>query len=94
MTNEQLAILLRAYLSRLDDEIQILDHALGDGVERHTRLTYIGPERTLEDNFRPIPEEHFTDMPTEAVLLDRLRNLADEMQHAIDDLLGRAESPE
>lgn len=102
MTNQQLAILLRAYRERLSAEIAYLDMELGPDVDRHTTPRYIGESKSLlthsmDEIMRdiaagPKPED-FEDIVGMAMMLDGLVRLEQELEEAINDLLAHDGNP-
>ncbi len=93
MTNQQLAILIRAWRNRLEREIDILDGLLPADMPRETTRVYVGETilAGMIQTERNDPEK-WQEQPGDFLALLGLRELTEELGDAADVLLREENS--
>ncbi len=81
-------LLIRAWANRLDRELELLDDALGESVERHVERKYIGPTNwmgSVSDTDRQ-NEANWQSGAGAPICLDGLYDLLAELERADKEL--------
>jgi hypothetical protein len=81
MTDKQLAVLLRSFITRLERAIAEAEAGLPDDVERHTMRKYVGTGYPIFPGLDRNPDHWETVIPAGAssVALDPLREFVDDV---------------
>ena len=96
MTNEQLAILLDGYCEQLQAAINRADADLPDGVVRLVDWEYVGDASVSSlGRLLSLPltnPDDWKEVEAEAVLLDPLWGVLEEMREHVDTLLAKGKN--